>query len=327
VELLEAHVKAPPPALPGTSVVEIDERAARRSLRDQIAKLERELAQAFASAYPRPGFEWSIPGVAGPRILGLGELERVRDDLAERLRTVRVDLAERTAREEENRRLIERMMLDPKRYKYVRVSREDIGERGCGHWHVRPRLGIIGMLMGWWQVKLSSGCPLARGQLPPSPHHVESLGRRSRKRASVRSSTAQPSEPVAAARPVRRRRGERPPAPWGSFPLVELCVLLALIIGVAGFITGGTRGGVMLAAAAALGSLAGLEISIREHVAGYRSHTTLLAAAPGVLTLAALFFAGAPQWAMLGAALFVFVTAYYLLRELFKRRSGGYGFR
>jgi hypothetical protein len=32
---------------------------------------------------------------------------------------------------------------------------------GCGVWQVRPRLGLIGMLMGWWQVKLSSGCPLA----------------------------------------------------------------------------------------------------------------------------------------------------------------------
>jgi hypothetical protein len=167
VELLEAHVKAPPPALPGTSVVEVDERAARRSLRDQIAKLERELGHAFAGAYPRQGFEWSVRGLAGPRLLELGELERVRDDLADRLRSVRADLAERTAREEESRRLIERMMLDPKRYKYVRVSREDIGERGCGHWHVRPRLGIIGMLMGWWQVKLSSGCPLAKGAAAP----------------------------------------------------------------------------------------------------------------------------------------------------------------
>jgi hypothetical protein len=126
---------------------------------------------------------------------------------------------------------------------------------------------------------------------------------------------------------VRRRTGERPPAPWGSFPLVELCVLLALIIGVAGFITGGRKGGVMLAAAAVLGSLAGLELAIREHFAGYRSHTTVLAAAPGVLTMGALFFAGAPRWAMLGAGVFVFVTALYLLRELFKRRSGGYGFR
>jgi hypothetical protein len=212
VELLEAQVKVPPPGLPGTSVVEIDERAARRSLRDQIAKLERELAQAFTTAYPRLGFEWSIPGAAGPRILGLGELERVRDDLAERLRTVRADLAERTAREEENRRLIERMMLDPRRYKYVRVSREDIGERGCGHWHVRPRLGIIGMLMGWWQVKLSSGCPLARGRLPPFPHHADPW--------AVEAESARPSARPRASRwplrarcaaagvSARRRRGE-----------------------------------------------------------------------------------------------------------------------
>jgi hypothetical protein len=49
--------------LPG---VEVDERAARRSLREQIAKLERELAQAFASAYPRQGFEWGVAGQYGP---------------------------------------------------------------------------------------------------------------------------------------------------------------------------------------------------------------------------------------------------------------------
>jgi lysylphosphatidylglycerol synthetase-like protein (DUF2156 family) len=136
-----------------------------------------------------------------------------------------------------------------------------------------------------------------------------------------------PARTPAPTRPARRGRGERPPAPWGSFPLVELCVLLALVIGVAGFITGGRRGGIMLAAAAALGSLAGLEISIREHFAGYRSHTTVLAAAPAVLCMGVLFFARAPQWALLAAAAFVFVTAGYLLREIFKRRSGGYGFR
>jgi hypothetical protein len=31
----------------------------------------------------------------------------------------------------------------------------------CRTWHVRPRFGVIGMLAGWWHVKLSSGCPLA----------------------------------------------------------------------------------------------------------------------------------------------------------------------
>ena len=104
-------------------------------------------------------------------------------------------------------------------------------------------------------------------------------------------------------------------------------MLLALGIGIAGFVTGGDRGGVMLAAAAALGSLAGLEISIREHLAGFRSHSTVLAAAPAMVTMGVLFFAGAPQLAMLGAGIGVFVSAFYLLRELFKRRSGGFGFR
>jgi hypothetical protein len=208
VELLEAHVTVPPPAPPGTSVVEVDERAARRSLREQIAKLERELGQAFTGAYPRQGFDWSVPGLAGPRMLGLGELERVRDDLAERLRAVRVQIEERMRREEESRRLIERMMLDPKSYKYVRVSREDIGESGCGHWHVRPRLGIIGMMMGWWQVKLSSGCPLAWGQPPPSSHHTdpwaveaESARLSARLRASRRLRARCAGAPASARRP------------------------------------------------------------------------------------------------------------------------------
>jgi hypothetical protein len=53
------------------------------------------------------------------------------------------------------------MLLDPASHKFVRVSNEDIGEPGCKHWHVRPRWSFIGMLMGWWRVVISSGCPLA----------------------------------------------------------------------------------------------------------------------------------------------------------------------
>ena len=99
--------------------------------------------------------------------------------------------------------------------------------------------------MGWWQVKLSSGCPLARGLAAPvSPNHLipwaveaESarLSARPRRSRASRLPLARPGAPPSA--------GERPTAPWGSFPLVELCVLIALVIGVAGFVTGGQRGG------------------------------------------------------------------------------------
>jgi hypothetical protein len=158
VELLDRQHIAP---AVGFDVVEVDERAARRTLRDQIARLERELAQMFVAAYPRTGFEWGVSARGGPRLLSLGELEAVRDELAERGRLVRGTLAERTTVEEGKRRLIEHMLLEPEKHKWVRVSNADIGEPGCKHWHVRPRAGLIGMLLGWWRVKLSSGCPLA----------------------------------------------------------------------------------------------------------------------------------------------------------------------
>ena len=46
----------------------------------------------------------------------------------------------------------------------------------------------------------------------------------------------------------------------------------------------------LLVTGLALGSLAGLELSIREHFAGYRSHTATLAGAAGVAVLAVLFY-------------------------------------
>lgn len=142
----------------------VDESAARRSLLAQISRLEGELAQLFCTTFPRTGFDWGVRSAGGPRILSLGELERVRDELAERLEANRRELSERTWVEEQNRCLIEEMLLEPERHRWVRVSGRDIGEPGCKHWHVRPRAGLLGMLLGWWRVRISSGCPLAPGR-------------------------------------------------------------------------------------------------------------------------------------------------------------------
>jgi hypothetical protein len=138
-----------------------DERAARSQLRDQIAALEAQLSDAVVSAFPAGGVQSAVPAPGGPRVLTLGELERIRDALAARVATARAELCERGERQAACRALLERMLLDPGRHRFVRVANRDLGEPGCGVWHVRPRLGLIGMLAGWWQVKLSSGCPLA----------------------------------------------------------------------------------------------------------------------------------------------------------------------
>ncbi len=144
------------------------ERAARRSLREQIARLEEELAGLFTSSWPRkdimPAPAPATAG-AGARVLTLAELEHRRDALAERTAKAKRALAERTAVEEDRRRLIEEMLLEPEKHKWVRVGNEDIGEPGCHHWHVQPRGGLLGMLAGWWRVRISSGCPLAEGRV------------------------------------------------------------------------------------------------------------------------------------------------------------------
>jgi hypothetical protein len=140
---------------------EVDERAARRALRAQIARLERDLASVVIAAYPRLPAGHARVRASGPRLLGLGELERIRDDLADRVADVRERVARQGERQAAKRVLIERMLLHPGEYKWVRVSNADIGEPGCKNWHVVPRLGLVGMLAGWWHVKISSGCPLA----------------------------------------------------------------------------------------------------------------------------------------------------------------------
>jgi hypothetical protein len=155
-----------------------DERLARRALREQIARLEAELGAQAADAQPRyrsfaemirattaAGEARTAPAApsmarpARPRLLSLGELEAERDRLAASLRERRAAIALTADRQDEARRLREEILRDPAAHAGVRVSNADIGEPGCHDWHVRPRFGVLGMLMRWWRVKISSGCP------------------------------------------------------------------------------------------------------------------------------------------------------------------------
>ena len=156
-----AHLEAPQPARVRPSAPP-DERAARHALREQVARLEAEMAQLLSSAWPRTDVVTTQPSGRGgeSRLLSLTELEELRDGLVVRVRDMRRALDERGAEEERNRRLLEEMLLDPRGHAWVELGNEDIGEPGCRHWHARPRFGLLGMLMRWWRVVVSSGCPL-----------------------------------------------------------------------------------------------------------------------------------------------------------------------
>jgi hypothetical protein len=128
------------------------------------------------------------------------------------------------------------------------------------------------------------------------------------------------------ARVSRRRAGniDRPPPLWGSFPLTEIVIFIGLVLLIVGFFFPPPQGLVMIGVGLGLGSLAGLELSIREHFAAYRSHTLVLSAAIGVPVFGGLFLATKVSPAIcVAAGLVAFGGAAWLFTSAFRRRSGG----
>lgn len=166
------------------------------------------------------------------------------------------------------------------------------------------------------------------------------MGRRSRKRVSHE--VAPPSPPAveraggdrpSAPAPPRTatytsRREDAPPAPWAPFPLTELTILLSIILLVLGFaFATGDRRAVLLGGGFVLVTLSAGELSFREHFAGYRSHSSLLAGLVAVLVAIPFYVAGVSQNVIPPIALVAGLAAFFLFRRAFVRRSGGVGFR
>lgn len=105
-------------------------------------------------------------------------------------------------------------------------------------------------------------------------------------RAALREAkeTMDASRPAGRVRFERRPDRERPRAPWHPLPVTEI----VLMAGVAGVIVGMSRGPDRGKAALLLGLglcvLSVAELTMREHMSGYRSHTLLLAFIPVVVT-------------------------------------------
>ena len=126
------------------------------------------------------------------------------------------------------------------------------------------------------------------------------MGRRSR--AAVRGAAA----PAVAPNPL----DERPKAPWHPFPLVELSILVGIVLIVARPVrrSTATAGASCSCSASRSARSAGSTPRCASTSPGFRSHSTLIAGVPAVLVGGVLFFAGAPQIAVLLAAVIVFAA-------------------
>jgi hypothetical protein len=101
-----------------------------------------------------------------------------------------------------------------------------------------------------------------------------------------------------------------PPAPWGSFLLSELLILLGIVVIFWGLFSGAGAGNQRVAAGLVLASLGGGELALREHLAGFRSHSMLLAGVAAFVMVTAVALALGPvnAWALVGLGVLVFST-------------------
>jgi uncharacterized integral membrane protein len=103
-------------------------------------------------------------------------------------------------------------------------------------------------------------------------------------------------------------------------------VILAGIVSLAIGVIGGHP--TAIGVGVALAGLGGLEVAVREHFAGYRSHTSLIAGVVFVLTVGVLFYLANQILAVaLAVGAVAFALAFYLARRAFQRASGGLSFR
>jgi hypothetical protein len=95
--------------------------------------------------------------------------------------------------------------------------------------------------------------------------------------------------------------GKRPPPPWHPLPLSELLILVGTIGAVVAWARGYQHNAALLGAGIGAVVLGTIEVTLREHLSGFRPHTTMLAVIPAivfhsVVVLVWAAIARVPRW-------------------------------
>ena len=110
--------------------------------------------------------------------------------------------------------------------------------------------------------------------------------------------------------------GERPEAPWHPLPLSELLILIGAIGTVIGF-SRGESGTVLIFAGLAAVLIGTVEVTLREHLSGYRSHTLILSLLPAIVLYTGLVLVARPPLALnLALLAFAVLLATFLFKLL-----------
>lgn len=145
-----------------------------------------------------------------------------------------------------------------------------------------------------------------------------------------RAQKARDARAAAGPRTAKANRSEAPKPMWAPLPITEGLILVGLIGAATGLVAKNT--GLVLGGFAMI-VISSLELALREHLAGYRSHTTLIstvaamAVVGGAVAILNATGVGLPQWPLILIAIVVFAVVFRTMRQMFKDRSGGLSYR
>ncbi len=132
-----------------------------------------------------------------------------------------------------------------------------------------------------------------------------------------------PSQRAARALGELQAAGDRPQAPWHPLPLSELLILAGAIGAVVAYLRGIAGNGPLLGAGLGAVVIGTIEVTLREHLSGFRSHTLMLSVLPAIVFHSAVVLVvlavnnRAPGWlnvALLPLDLALVVVLFKLLR-------------
>lgn len=129
---------------------------------------------------------------------------------------------------------------------------------------------------------------------------------------------AEQQRQAAAAKRTLGTVGDRPLGIFGDVPVSEFAILIGLIGIIVGVLSGG---GAALIVGVIVCAVGVFEVTAREHFSGYRSHATLLAAAPSVLVEALIaILIGVPSTPILlfAPVIPIFALSFWQLRRVFQ---------
>ncbi len=153
--------------------------------------------------------------------------------------------------------------------------------------------------------------PAAAGEERAQGHRRDPERRGRRERSRARTSPPRAGSVLT----DRLAVGERPHAPWHPLPLSELLILIGALGTVAGLLRGESGLPVLIAGLVAV-MIGTVEVTLREHLSGYRSQTLILTLLPAIALYTGIVLIARPP-AAVNLLLLVLVAGLAVL--LFKR--------